>query len=84
MREFREELGVDAVAGRVLLESPYVYPGGAINLIAIAVELPNDTFTLTVHDEERWVLPSRLLELKLAPADVPIAEELIRQHGEHC
>lgn len=81
VRELREELHVEAVAGDVVAESIYEYPGGAIKLIGVAVRLTTSEMRLTVHDAVDWVLPSDLLRFELAPADIPIAEELVRIYG---
>ncbi|MEP0391678.1 MAG: (deoxy)nucleoside triphosphate pyrophosphohydrolase [Erythrobacter sp.] len=76
-RELQEELGVSSTAGEVLTVSEYTYPGGAISLIAIEVSLHSSDFSLTVHDEYAWRTPEELLELTLAPADIPIAKKLL-------
>jgi 8-oxo-dGTP diphosphatase len=59
----------------------YTYPGGTIELIAVLVELQSTQFTLQVHDLYEWVRPDDLLLYDLAPADIPIAEEIIREYG---
>jgi len=76
VRELREELGVSCLARDVIAESVHEYAGGTINLIAIAVDLIETTFSLTVHDEAMFVTPSELLTMQLAPADIPIARQL--------
>jgi len=81
VRELQEELGVTSTAGDVLTISEYTYPGGAISLIAIEVSLHTSAFTLTVHDDYAWKAPGELLALNLAPADIPIAKELIERYG---
>lgn len=80
-RELAEELGIEVRAGEVLIESAYHYTGGAINLIGIEVEIIGGEFELTVHDAYQWVEPLALREIELAPADLPLAEEVIRRHG---
>lgn len=80
-RELREELGVESVAGEILSTTIYAYPCGEIELIAISVELQSTQFTLQVHDRFEWVLPQELLRYNLAPADIPIAQEIIRKYG---
>ncbi|CRM40231.1 CTP pyrophosphohydrolase [Pseudomonas sp. 31 E 6] len=80
-RELREELGVESVAGEILTSTTYTYPGGTIELIAIMVTLQSTQFTLQVHDLFEWVRPQELLQYDLAPADIPIAEEIIRKYG---
>jgi 8-oxo-dGTP diphosphatase len=81
VRELAEELCVSCVAGDVFVESLHAYDGGAINLIAVHVTLASDCWKLSVHDEARWVGPDELLELDLAPADIPIAHKLARMLG---
>jgi 8-oxo-dGTP diphosphatase len=77
VRELAEELSILASAGKVLLESSHDYPDVTVNLIAVEVEMLGDQFELTVHDEAKWVEIGALLELNLAPADIPIAEALM-------
>lgn len=81
VRELHEELGVGTTAGEVLVEAIHRYPGGAINLIAVQVVLDHQDLQLSVHDAYAWVAPRELLTIGLAPADVPIAEEIIRRHS---
>lgn len=81
IRELREELGVESVAGEILTSTTYSYPGGTIELIAVSVVLQSIQFVLQVHDLSEWVQPHELLRYDLAPADVPIAEEIIRTYG---
>ena len=80
-RELREELGVESVAGEILNSTTHTYPGGTIELIAIMVTLQSTQLTLQVHDLFEWVRPQELLQYDLAPADIPIAEEIIRKYG---
>lgn len=80
-RELDEELGVASVAGEIFMTVTHAYPGGTIELIAILVELQSTQFTLQVHDLYEWVRPNDLLLYDLAPADIPIAEEIIRKYG---
>ena len=82
VREIREELGVEATAGDVIAESIYEYPGGMIKLIGVAIELLSRDIQLTVHDAFDWLEPAQLLLLDLAPADIPIVEELVRRYGQ--
>ncbi|QVM99617.1 (deoxy)nucleoside triphosphate pyrophosphohydrolase [Pseudomonas rhodesiae] len=80
-RELNEELGVTSVAGEILMTVSYDYPGGTIDLTAILVELQSTQFTVQVHDLYEWVRPDDLLLYDLAPADISIAEELVRKYG---
>ena len=79
-REIREEFDMLAQAGDVFVESLYDYPGGQINLIGVYAVLPSTPPTLTVHDRAEWVPIGELMEFQLAPADIPIAREVIRHH----
>lgn len=77
----REELGVDPVAGEIIATTTYAHPGGEIELIAIPVELQSTQFNLQFHDRFDWVQPQEILQYNLAPADIPIAQEIIRKYG---
>ncbi len=79
VRELAEELGVAVVAGEVIMESRHAYPGGEIELIAVAVRLEGGELRLTDHDALDWLEPHALTGIALAPADVPIAEALARR-----
>lgn len=81
VRELMEELGVPAEALNVFAESQYDYPGGSINLIAVEVILQSNDFSLSVHDATWWIPISELTSIDLAPADIPIANEIVRLHG---
>tara|TARA_Y100000815_G_scaffold179957_1_gene163957 strand:+ start:1000 stop:1389 length:390 start_codon:yes stop_codon:yes gene_type:complete len=81
VRELREELGVESDAGEILTTSAFTYPGGTIELTAVTVALQSVVLTLQVHDRAEWVKPQDLLGYDLAPADIPIAEEIIRKYG---
>ncbi|ERY92236.1 hypothetical protein Q022_04921 [Pseudomonas aeruginosa BWHPSA009] len=81
VRELREELGVESEAGEILTTSLYTYPGGAVELIAVVVFLRSTAFKLQVHDLAEWVPPHELLGYDLAPADIPIAKEIIHTYG---
>ena len=82
-RELKEELGVSSTAGKILLESIYQYEHGEICLTAIKTVLHDTSFTLSVHDKFEWVKFDDLLNYKLAPADIPIAEEILKTHLAH-
>lgn len=73
-RELAEELGVAVVAGRIVASNLHAYSGGTIELIGVLTAISNEDWTLTVHDEARWVSSDELLSLNLAPADIPIAK----------
>jgi len=78
VRELAEELCVEVTATEVIVESLFDGPGGAINLIAVRAHMDPQPIRLTVHDAFDWLTPAELLDIGLAPADIPIAEELVR------
>lgn len=78
-RELLEELGVEVKVGLKVAETNYAYEHGSIRLVAFDVEWLSGKFNLKVHDEIRWTLPELLVNLKLAPADIPIAEHLAKR-----
>jgi 8-oxo-dGTP diphosphatase len=82
VRELKEELGVRAMAGKVVATSEYTYPGGAILLVAVEAKLEGKDLRLTVHDQHAWIELQDLLKLDLAPADVPIAETVQQIYGK--
>ncbi|SDG21766.1 8-oxo-dGTP diphosphatase [Onishia taeanensis] len=80
-REIREELSLSCTAKHVFTESIYRYEGGAIKLIGVLVELSQEEPELTVHDRFAWVPLADMLSYELAPADIPIAKEVINAYG---
>lgn len=81
VREIYEELGVHSTAGEIFTESVFTYPGGTIRLIAVELAVRSTQFVLQVHDRVEWCAPHELLSYELAPADIPIAKEIIRKYG---
>jgi len=81
-RELREELGVASCAGAVFDVSVYKYEGGVIKLIGVLATLADKKFELSVHDQVKWIPISKLLDFRLAPADIPIAAKIKRIYGE--
>ncbi len=75
-RELQEELGISGQVGSHIIDSPYAYPGGAINLRAFAFEWTRGELRLTVHDAAAWCLPHELPTYTLTPADIPVAQAL--------
>ena len=76
-RELREELGIESTAGKVICESIYKYEHGKFKIIAMITELHSREFVLKSHDQAEWIPFERLLDYKLLPADIPIAEKII-------
>jgi 8-oxo-dGTP diphosphatase len=76
-RELQEELGIDSQIGPELARSIHRYDWGPIELIAHEVRWVAGRLTPSDHDRIDWVLPPSLLEIGLAPADLPIARALV-------
>ena len=72
-RELNEELGIEGVVGDEVARTVYCYEHGAIELTGYWVRVEEKTVQLRVHDAVEWVTPERLLDFRLAPADVPVA-----------
>ena len=77
-RELEEELGVNAEAGEIFCESIYKYDHGEFKIFAISTKLHSTEFELRSHDKADWVSINDLLDYMLLPADVPIAEKIIK------
>ncbi|MCE8015946.1 (deoxy)nucleoside triphosphate pyrophosphohydrolase [Halomonas sp. MCCC 1A17488] len=80
-REIREELSLSCRARQVFTESVYQYEAGAIKLIGVLVDISLEEPGLTVHDRIAWVPIADMLSYELAPADIPIAKEVINVYG---
>lgn len=76
-RELKEELQMEVNHLEYFSSSEYDYENFRIKLIAYRAELDSWSGTLNDHDAYRWVEKSKLTDLALAPADIPIAEKLI-------
>lgn len=79
-REIQEELSLSCNARQIFAESVYQYEGGSIKLIGVMVELGQEEPRLTVHDWVAWVPLADILSYELAPADIPIAKEVINAY----
>ena len=78
-RELSEELNIATKVSGIVAVSDYNYENGSIKLIALEAEILHGELTLSVHDKLQWLLPSEILDLKLAPADIPIAQALLEK-----
>jgi len=65
------------LVGKEFMINEHSYEHITIRLIAYICELVSFSDTLTDHDKSEWACVSDLASLKLAPADVPIAEALV-------
>ena len=76
IREIREELALNIEVLGEFGVSDYQYPGGEIRLIGLLAEIKHGEISMTVHDAVEWIELRRVLDYKLAPADIPLAEKL--------
>ena len=81
-REMDEEFGIQVKAGDVLADSVFHYPGGAIHLFAIEVEMVLGVPQLRVHDAIEWVELSKIEGVTLCPADIDIAAKLTKHYSK--
>jgi 8-oxo-dGTP diphosphatase len=76
-RELIEELGMKVEVKEYFKTNIHAYEKLTIELIAYKCIFFDATFQLTDHDSFEWVLVKDLVNWNLAPADIPIAKELI-------
>lgn len=75
-RELFAVLDIATKAGPVIVVCDHEYEGGSIKLVAMEAKIVQGKIALTVHDKMRWLPASDILGLKLAPAAIPIAQDL--------
>jgi 8-oxo-dGTP diphosphatase len=75
-RELFALLDIATRAGQVVAVCDYAHESGSIKLVAMETAIIQGNMALSVHDKMRWLAPSEILGLKLAPAAIPIAQSL--------
>ncbi|MGY3211941.1 (deoxy)nucleoside triphosphate pyrophosphohydrolase [Mucilaginibacter sp. HD30] len=78
LREIEEELGIHIQVDDFLMESIYDYGHKTVSLKAYRCTYLHGGITLSDHDDVHWVLPERLSEYRLAPADIPFIATLTK------
>jgi 8-oxo-dGTP diphosphatase len=81
-REIFEELRVHVKVKGFMASSKYNYDHGEIELLAYYCEIEEGELQALVHDEIQWVRISELLNLDLAPADIPLAKVLLEERND--
>ncbi len=76
-REFIEEFGVQVKAGAFFMRSLHAEPRQTVELLVYHLRHVRGRFKLLAHDALHWCPRHQLLDLQLAPADIPVAEALI-------
>lgn len=82
LRELIEELNLQVEIKQHFFDTVHHYDKGAIELISFICETEDIAKDSTDHDQLEWVKVDNLLNWKLAPADIPIAKELIEMFSQ--
>jgi len=77
-RELAEELGLEVSIDSHFMSNVHQYERATIELISFKCSTDQVEIKLIDHDQVEWIDPTTLLEWKLAPADIPIANALIK------
>ena len=75
-RELKEEFSIDVTVGDYVGRAEYDYDHIRIELIAYRAFIDEGEFELTDHDAIEWVTVERARTFELAPADIPILDQL--------
>lgn len=81
VREFKEEFDVFIKVHAEFHQNVHHYDQKSIHLRTYWAEHLAGNFILRDHDELKWIHPSELMDYRLAPADIPIAEKLRMQQA---
>ncbi len=77
-REIQEEFNVGIQVDHLLGEIPFKVDQKEYLLLAFYATHLEGEYQLSDHLRIEWVQPSRLGEIDLAPADIPIAQKIIQ------
>jgi len=75
-RELQEELEINAAIGDYVGQSTHDYGDRIIRLHAFMVPVESESITLIDHDKSRWLSYDELDDVKWAPADIPLVNQL--------
>ena len=76
IREIQEEFGTLISVERRISEVPFRVEEKQFLLIGFYARHVSGDFVIREHKCIRWVRPSRLLDMDLSPADIPIAQKV--------
>ncbi|WP_433900440.1 (deoxy)nucleoside triphosphate pyrophosphohydrolase [Sphingobacterium puteale] len=82
LRELIEELHLKVEIKQHFFDTVHHYDKVAIKLISFICETSGTVVASTDHDQLKWVKVIDLLNWKLAPADIPIAQVLIKTYSQ--
>ena len=77
-RELMEELGMKVVVKSFFKSNIHFYENISIELIAYNCQFLESNYQLVDHDAYEWLDINDLNNYKLAPADIPLVNELLR------
>ena len=78
-RELVEEMNYDIEVGEKFMSVTYEYFDVIVNLHTYLCKPLSDTYTLIEHVDEKWLLPSELMNVEWAPADISIISDLSKK-----
>ena len=81
-REFEEEFGIEVEIGEFITESVLDYGDKVVRLLAYFARHVSGEIVLKDHDDIAFVRLPAIMDMRLAPADIPIAEVLVRYSAE--
>ena len=74
-REIKEEFSINIAVNEFFTESIHECEDAKIRLLAYRITWVSGKMIPKDHDRLAWVLPDKLLDYDLLPADIPIAQE---------
>jgi len=77
-REIKEELGIEIKVKDFYVQTAYSYPTFNIVLWVYTCEYESGEIKPTDHDKFEWVVPPKLPDYPLSPADIEVAEKLAK------
>ena len=78
-RELVEEMNYDIEVGEEFMSVAYEYDDVIVNLHTYLCIPVSDTYTLNEHIDDEWLLPSELMNVEWAPADITIISNLSKR-----
>lgn len=77
-REIEEEFEIVIKTEQFIINHVHNYPTKTVDLRLYECKYVNGEFKLHDHSEYKWVLKEEILNFDLAPADIPLAEYILK------
>ena len=77
-REIEEEFEIKIEATKFIINNIHNYPKKQVDLRLYECKYINGEFKLNDHSEYKWVNKEEILNFDLAPADIPLAEYILK------